>query len=296
MKVLVLPAGADNYMYLIHDERGNAAVVDPYNYRKVEELVSEMNLNLTHVLTTHHHLDHAGGNSGLLLCKPDLIVCGGNSRVSGVNMVVNDGTIIEIGSIIINCIKTPGHTNDHICYFANDKIEDTPPCIFSGDTLFIGGCGKIFEGTPSDMYESIVGKLSRLPPETLVYCGHEYTVKNLKFGLSVDPDNDYISAKLEWANNMRRKKLPTIPSTIEQEKNHNVFMRTLVERDSLVENLVGKNQYVDDCAQHLDIAFVHFVADLMMQDIADIDLDFVRNIVDNMSANMQQLRQQRLQK
>lgn len=225
MKVLTLTANADNYMYLLYDSRKNAAVVDPCDYLKVIDAVEELQLNLTHVLTTHHHWDHADGNAAIQSYKPGIIVCGGDGRVNVMTKQVEDGSTLEIGSILVNCIKTPGHTSGHICYFATDRLGNDPASVFTGDTLFIAGCGKFFEGTPSDMYGSLIGKLALLPPDTLVYPGHEYTVTNLKFGLSVDPENLDISKKLTLAIENRAENKPTVPSTIGEELLHNVFMR-----------------------------------------------------------------------
>lgn len=173
MMVEVIPALSDNYMYVIRDENKNAAVIDPYDYNKVSDYVNENELNLKYVLTTHHHKyfvtksDHAGGNDGLILCHPDVEIFGGSRAVNSVNRIIGDGNVLELGSLQITCISTPGHTKDHICYFITDLIGDYRPCVFTGDTLFIGGCGRLFEGTPSDMYESLLNKLACLPPETV---------------------------------------------------------------------------------------------------------------------------------
>lgn len=140
----------------------------------------------------------------------------------------------------MRCIFTPCHTKGHICYFVTGPSA-SEPAVFTGDTLFVGGCGKFFEGTGQDMYTSLITNLSVLPPETKVYCGHEYTVSNLNFALSVEPDNLDIHAKMDLSKNQRKKNQPTVPSTIGDEMKFNPFMRV---NEPLVQEYVGSTNPV----------------------------------------------------
>jgi len=225
MKVKLLPALQDNYMYMIIDEETKeAAVVDPVEPDKCFNALREENVTLTHILTTHHHWDHAAGNEEMCKLVKGLTVCGGDDRIVGLNRKVEEGDKIKIGKLNVTCIFTPCHTNGHISYLVEG--QSSAPAIFSGDCLFIGGCGRFFEGTAQQMHTALNEKLSKLPSSTNVYCGHEYTVKNLMFALHVEPSNTHIHEKLEWAKSRRERNLPTIPSTIGEEKMYNPFMRT----------------------------------------------------------------------
>lgn len=226
MKVKILPALSDNYMYLIVDEgTGEAAIVDPVAPDTVVEAAKEENATLTTVLTTHHHWDHAGGNKKLLEMVPGLTVVGGDERIDGLNKKVADGNKFSIGDLNVHCYTTPCHTTGHVCYMVTDG--GATQAVFTGDTLFLGGCGRFFEGNAEQMHEALNNKLANLPDETKVYCGHEYSIQNLAFGLHVEPDNAAIKDKLAWCKEMRAKNPaePTIPSTIGEEKEINPFMR-----------------------------------------------------------------------
>ncbi|XP_017780452.1 PREDICTED: hydroxyacylglutathione hydrolase, mitochondrial [Nicrophorus vespilloides] len=230
MKIHILPALTDNYMYLIVDEKTKqAAVVDPVAPETVLQAVNAHGVNLTKVLTTHHHWDHAGGNEDLVKkCKNSLDVFGGDDRIGAMTTKVKHGDKFKIGDIDVECIFTPCHTSGHICYYltttSGSEVE-TPPVVFTGDTLFIAGCGRFFEGTADEMYSALIEKLSKLPDETRVFCGHEYTQQNLRFAKFVESENADIDAKIEWAARMRGKGEPTVPSTIGEEKRINPFMR-----------------------------------------------------------------------
>jgi len=236
MDVNVLPALQDNYMYLIVDKETNsAAVVDPVNPDRVLEAVKARNVNLTAVLTTHHHWDHAGGNEELVKkFESTLKVYGGDDRIGALTDKVKQDDVINIGSLKIRCLFTPCHTTGHICYFVEAPTGDKS--VFTGDTLFLGGCGRFFEGTAEQMYSALIDKLSALPDETLVYCGHEYTLQNLAFAKHVEPNNGDIKKKIEWSQQQRAKNQPTIPSTIAEEKKINPFMRV---NESAVQSHAG---------------------------------------------------------
>ncbi|KAK4579775.1 hypothetical protein RGQ29_029440 [Quercus rubra] len=227
MKVYHVPCLEDNYSYLIIDERSKeAAVVDPVEAEKVVQFAKQHGVLLKFVLTTHHHWDHAGGNEKIKELVPDIKVYGGSlDNVKGCTDKVENGDNITLGAHLnILSLHTPSHTNGHISYYVTSK-EEEDPVVFTGDTLFIAGCGKFFEGTAEQMYQSLCVTLGSLPKPTRVYCGHEYTVKNLQFALTVEPDNVKIQQKLTWAQHQRQAGLATIPSTIEEELETNPFMR-----------------------------------------------------------------------
>ncbi|RWS15291.1 hydroxyacylglutathione hydrolase-like protein [Dinothrombium tinctorium] len=230
MQVHLLPALSDNYMYLIVDETSKeAAIVDPVEPVKVQEAVNQHSVKLSTVLTTHHHWDHSGGNADLVKMMPNLKVCGGDSRVPAITKTVKHGDELKIGSLNVRCLFTPCHTSGHICYYVTDSGDRCDPAVFTGDTLFIAGCGKFFEGTPEEMYNALINTLGELPDNTKVYCGHEYTVNNLKYARHVESNNSDIAAKLQWAMEKRKKNESTVPSTIAEEKKTNPFMRVNVK-------------------------------------------------------------------
>eukprot|EP00088_Acartia_fossae_P029281 TRINITY_DN3012_c0_g1_i15.p1 TRINITY_DN3012_c0_g1~~TRINITY_DN3012_c0_g1_i15.p1 ORF type:complete len:304 (-),score=46.36 TRINITY_DN3012_c0_g1_i15:300-1211(-) len=227
MQIQILPALSDNYMYLLIDEKSReAAIVDPVAPDTVIKAVADAKVNLTTVLTTHHHWDHAGGNKDLIQKMPGLNVLGGDNRIDGVTQFVKDGDSAKIGNLDIKCYTTPCHTTGHICYFVVDSEKDEK-VVFTGDTLFLGGCGRFFEGTAEQMYAALVEKLGSLPKETKVYCGHEYSLQNLAYGAHVEPDNQDIQAKIKFAREKREQTppVPTVPSTIQEEMHINPFMR-----------------------------------------------------------------------
>ncbi|XP_072028871.1 hydroxyacylglutathione hydrolase, mitochondrial-like isoform X1 [Amphiura filiformis] len=225
MRVRLLPALDDNYMYLIVDEKTNeGAIVDAVNPEKVLSAVKEDGVQLKSVLTTHHHWDHAGGNEKLAELSKGLTFYGGDERIGALTNKVTHGDTFKIGSLNVKCMFTPCHTKGHICYFVTgDDGQD--PAVFTGDTLFQAGCGKFFEGTPQQMYSALIENLSKLPEDTKVYCGHEYTVSNLTYALHVEPNNKDAQDRFAWAKEQRAKGEPTVPSTIAEEKKFNPFMR-----------------------------------------------------------------------
>ncbi|KAM0023673.1 putative hydroxyacylglutathione hydrolase [Helianthus debilis subsp. tardiflorus] len=227
MKVIHIPCLEDNYSYLVIDENTKqGAVVDPVEPEKVIGVAKENGVELKLVLTTHHHWDHAGGNEKIKELVPGIKVYGGSiDNVKGcTNKVENGDKLSLVADINILSLHTPCHTKGHISYYLTGKEEDDP-AVFTGDTLFVAGCGKFFEGTAEQMHESLCVTLASLPKQTKVYCGHEYTVKNLQFAQTVEPENAKISQKLSWAQQQRQSGLPTIPSTIGEELEFNPFMR-----------------------------------------------------------------------
>ena len=220
MKVVQIPLLRDNYAYLIICEKTNdAAVVDPSEAEPVLRCVEREKVALTAILNTHHHWDHTGGNRELLK-KFSLNVYGHRNdqeRIAGLTHPLEEGDEVTIGTDKARVLFIPGHTKGHIAYLFEDKL-------FCGDTLFVAGCGRLFEGTAEQMHSSL-SKLKALPDGTLVYCGHEYTENNLKFAMTLEPNNKSLSDKLERVRSERAKGLSTVPSTMQEERETNPFLR-----------------------------------------------------------------------
>lgn len=223
--VHIVPVLSTNYSYLIHDKStATATAVDPAEPQKITALAASLNVPLKASLTTHHHWDHAGGNLELASLVPGIAILGSAYETAdGVTHRLEAGTHHVPGSsFAVTALHTPCHTNGHLCY-----AMDTPSsALFSGDTLFVAGCGKFFEGSAKEMETSLNTTLAGLPDETLVFCGHEYTVSNLVFARHIDPSNLRVRAKLEWAKKQVENGAYTVPSNIADEKASNPFMRT----------------------------------------------------------------------
>ncbi len=222
MKVEIIPCLQDNYSYLIIDEdRHEACVVDPSEAKPIIDYLSGKNINLKYILNTHHHYDHIGGNTELKK-KFGSVILGFNGdakRIPEIDILLKDNEIWNSGNFKAKIIHIPGHTLGHICfYFFNENL------LFTGDTLFSLGCGRIFEGTYEQMYDSL-NKLKSLPKETKIYCGHEYTLNNSKFCLEHDSENSSLLKKIEFIKKQRNNNLPTIPSTLQDEIDCNIFLR-----------------------------------------------------------------------
>eukprot|EP00884_Botryococcus_braunii_P012145 jgi/Botrbrau1/20931/Bobra.0135s0061.3 len=184
MRVIPVPVLQDNYAYLVADKYKTGFVVDPVQPQAVINKAKAEGITLTHCLTTHHHWDHAGGNVELSSLLPSINIIGGkNDGVAACNTTVGHGDTIKVGNITVQCLETPYHTLGHVCYLCHED-GNTEAAVFTGDSLFIGGCGRCFAGTYEQMYHSLMEVLAKLPPDTKVYCGHEYTVANLEFCLT----------------------------------------------------------------------------------------------------------------
>jgi hydroxyacylglutathione hydrolase len=222
--VVPVPQLSDNYAYLVIDPATKeAAVVDCAEARPVLDEVDRRGVHLTSVLATHHHFDHVGGNLDLLAANPALRVHGSADdapRIPGITDRVRDGDGVQIGRLRGRVIYIPAHTSGHVAYHFPDERA-----VFTGDTLFAAGCGRLFEGDASQMMSSL-GKLASLPADTRVYCGHEYTEKNLRFAASLEPGNAAVADKLRTVEGLRRQGKPTVPSTIAEERATNPFLRT----------------------------------------------------------------------
>jgi hydroxyacylglutathione hydrolase len=217
-EVVPLRAFTDNYIWTLRDGRC-AAVVDPGDARPVAQYLRVHNLELVAILNTHHHADHVGGNAELLRQHRVPVFGPHDERIAEVTHRLADGERIRLPhfDIELEVLEIPGHTRTHIAFYGAGML-------FCGDTLFAAGCGRLFEGTPRQMYESL-SRLMRLPDDTRVYCGHEYTLANVRFARAADPANPALEALEARAKKLREQDRPTLPSTIAQEKATNPFVR-----------------------------------------------------------------------
>ena len=222
MKVEIISCLRDNYSYLIIDETNNlACVVDPSEARPIIDYLKNKNINLKYILNTHHHFDHVGGNEELKK-KYNAIVVGykhDSERIPEIDILLEDNEIWERDNFVAKIIHVPGHTKGHICFnFYKEKL------LFTGDTLFSLGCGKIFEGTYEQMFNSLK-KIKALPLDTKIFCGHEYTLNNSKFCIKHDNENLSHQKKIQDIKINLTANLPTIPSTLKEEMDCNIFLR-----------------------------------------------------------------------
>lgn len=216
--VIRIPAFKDNYIWLLR-KGASAVVVDPGDARPVLEVLERESLTLTAILITHHHADHQGGVVRLLEHHPVEVFAPEMESITALTRPLRGGETIALDAIgeAFRVIAVPGHTLGHLAYYGSG-------CLFCGDTLFTGGCGRLFEGTPDQMHESLL-RLAVLPDETRVYCAHEYTETNLRFALAVEPGNRRLRDRVNEVAVARAKALATVPSTLALEKATNPFLR-----------------------------------------------------------------------
>jgi hydroxyacylglutathione hydrolase len=223
LNVLTVPAFNDNYLWIIHDG-SNAIVVDPGDAAPIMAALKSNNLTLVAILTTHHHSDHVGGVATLLKSFNVPVYGPAHDPIPTVTkpLVENDTVTIDELNLQLSVLEVPGHTLGHIAYVAKEQ-----GWLFCGDTLFAGGCGRLFEGTPAQMLTSLE-KLATLPDSTKVYCAHEYTMSNLRFAQAAEPDNQALSTRIKAEQAKRDQGMPTIPSNIGLEKTTNPFLRARI--------------------------------------------------------------------
>ena len=222
LEVHQIPVFDDNYIYLArYDDEGHCAAIDPADPSATLAALDELGWKLTHILNTHHHPDHTGGNTTLKEATGCTIVgsVGEADKTPGIDQQVREGDIVTLGDVTARVIETPGHTLGHIAYWI-----ESGDALFCGDTLFSMGCGRVFEGTPPQMWSSLV-KLRNLPDSTRIYCAHEYTAANAAFSLSIEPDNTDLKARVAEVTALREQGKPTVPSLIGEEKKVNPFLR-----------------------------------------------------------------------
>jgi hydroxyacylglutathione hydrolase len=222
LEIAQLPCLDDNYAFLLHDPRsGQTAAIDTPDASAIEAELERRGWRLTHILNTHHHDDHAGGT----VCLKERTGCrvigpaADADRIPAIDVGVAEGDEFDFGGHSIQVVETPGHTRGHIVYFVPDART-----AFVGDTLFALGCGRLFEGTPRQMWNSLE-KILRWPDDTKIYCAHEYTLNNAHFALTVEPENADLIARAREIAALRRAGLPTVPTTLAAEKATNPFLR-----------------------------------------------------------------------
>ena len=238
LEVHMFPCLSDNYGFLIHEpDSGLTATIDTPDVEPINAALAEKGWKLTHILNTHHHFDHAGGNEALKAQWNCIVVGADNdaARIPGIDVRVADGEDFQFGAATAKILEVPGHTTGHIAYyFAADGVA------FVGDTLFALGCGRLFEGSPEQMWNSLQ-KLMALPDDTVVYCAHEYTQANAAFAMTVEPDNPALVARVAEIDRLRSSGQPTVPTSIGIEKATNPFLRGESESLQRVVGLTGSS-------------------------------------------------------
>ena len=222
LKINIIPCLQDNYSYVIQDtDTDTIGIVDPSEFTPIDNFIKKKFKTINFILNTHHHFDHVGGNLELKKKYNPKIVGSiiDDKRIPGIDIKLSDNDIFKFGNIEFKTMHVPGHTSGHVCFYSKkEKI------IFTGDTLFSLGCGRVFEGTYLQMLKSL-SNIKKLPKDTSIYCGHEYTKKNLEFCKKYEFNNSLLKEKENWINSKLNKKEPTIPTTIEEEINTNIFLR-----------------------------------------------------------------------
>ena len=223
MNIEIISCLNDNYSYLIHDNKSNTvAIIDPSEFAPCDKIISKKYKKLDYILNTHHHYDHVGGNKELKK-KYNSKILGFKSdeeRIPNIDKLLEDNEEFNIGNIKFTTLFIPGHTAGHIAFYSK-----TEKAIFTGDTLFSMGCGRVFEGTYNQMFNSL-NRIKDLPEDTKIYCGHEYTQKNIEFCIKYNPNNDLLKKTKNTIEEKLKNGEPSIPSTLFKEKQMNIFLRT----------------------------------------------------------------------
>jgi hydroxyacylglutathione hydrolase len=222
--VITIPAFGDNLIYLVRYGGDDAFAVDPGDAASVLKMLKKHDLDLKTIFLTHHHWDHVGGAAELKRKTGCEIITGYGGGSRDVDKIVGDGHILTMGNAKIQVLATPGHTRTSVCYYMQPSEENPKGLLWTGDTLFVGGCGRLFECDPQTMWDSLL-KLASLPDDTLVYCGHDYTLENYEFALSIEPDNQVVKRRLDEIRQALKRRELTVPSSISQEKTTNPFLR-----------------------------------------------------------------------
>ena len=219
MKLTSISAFQDNYIWVLSNEEGKCVIVDPGEAAPVLKAIAQHQWQPVAILLTHHHADHVGGVRQLKESYPEIALYGpAEIKIPGLTQTVKDGDNLQLLGHNFNVIATPGHTLGHVSYYSS-------PWLFCGDTLFSAGCGRLFEGTPEQMYQSFQ-RINQLPSETLICCAHEYTESNVAFALSLLPEDEHINRFYKEVKALRAENQSTLPSTLAKERQVNVFLRT----------------------------------------------------------------------
>jgi len=221
--VITIPSLGDNFIYLYRYNRNDCLAVDPSNSLSVLKILQEQGLNLKMILVTHHHWDHIAGIADLkrkIGCK---IIGADKRRIPGIDSVVADGQILLVGDRKIRVIHTPGHTSTSVCYYVEPSAGNENGILWTGDTLFVGGCGRLLECNAQSMWDSLQ-RLASLPDDTLVYWGHDYTLENCEFANGIEPANQIVKERLDQVRKLQTQGKLTVPSSISQEKATNCFL------------------------------------------------------------------------
>ena len=245
LSILTVPAFDDNYLWIVHNGT-DAVVVDPGDGKAILQALQEQQLQLKAILLTHHHADHIGGVPELLQSFEVPVYGPANDNIKAVTHPLNGGDTLAIESLDVEfqVLAMPGHTLGHIAYYSQKE-----QVLFCGDTLFAGGCGRIFEGTPAQMFSSLQ-TLAALPEQTAVYCAHEYTMSNLRFALAANPNNTALHVRQTIEQQKRDQNVPTVPSTIGLEKQTNPFLRSA---DPDIKRSLIAHKKVNDSADELEV-------------------------------------------
>lgn len=236
LEISVIPCLKDNYSYYVFEPKSNTSIlIDTPEFKAIDNFLESKNISLDFILNTHHHWDHVSGNTELknkYNCKIFGSVLDAD-RIPDIDFGIDPNTPLELGDLFIKTFFAPGHTSHHVVFYLENASA-----LFSGDTLFSMGCGRVFEGTHEELFKSL-NVLTSLPEETKIYCGHEYSIRNSKFALSIEPNNLDLQKRIEEITLLRAKNLPTVPTTLELEKKINPFLRCHL--DSVKEYLGDKN-------------------------------------------------------
>ena len=233
LQIVQIPILRDNYLYLVHEpSTETTAAVDPGELQPALDALDARGWKLTHILNTHHHPDHVGANLGLKAATGCTIVgpAAERDRIPGIDIAVSGGDRYALGAAESVVLDVPGHTSGHIAWWFADSNA-----LFCGDTIFSIGCGRLFEGTPEEMWSSIT-LMRELPPHTKVFCAHEYTASNIRFALSLEPTHPVLLARAKDVAALRQANLPTVPSTLAEERAANPFLRA---DDPILQRAVG---------------------------------------------------------
>lgn len=221
--VITIPAFGDNFIYLCQYSADKVFAIDPCDASAVLRCLDEYDLTLCQILVTHHHWDHTAGIAELKN-KTGCKVIGSDKKIPGIDLVVKDGRILPFEDKNIQVFATPGHTQSSVCYYLQPDTENNKGYLWTGDTLFIAGCGRLLEGGADSMWHSLC-RLTTLPDDTLVYPGHDYTLENYRFALSIIPEDQAIRQRIKNIMLLQKEGKPTVPSTISLEKRTNLFLR-----------------------------------------------------------------------